>query len=99
MVFFDLPVKTKPERKAAATFRRFLLNDGYFMVQYSLYTRVCNGPDSVETHRNRINMHLPANGSVRLMVVTEKQYESMYVLVGPRRKEEEVEPGEQLSIF
>ena len=40
LVFFDLPVKTKKERREAARFRNFLLTDGYHMIQYSVYARV-----------------------------------------------------------
>ena len=54
MVFFDLPVKTKRQRRVATRFRNFLLKDGYFMVQYSVYCRVCNGLDAVEKHKQRI---------------------------------------------
>ena len=55
LVFFDLPVKTKEERGAAAKFRNFLLMDGYHMIQLSVYARICNGTDSVEI----INAALP----------------------------------------
>ena len=100
MVFFDLPVKTKPERKAAARFRKFLVNDGYYMVQYSVYARICNGPDAVEKHRLRAKSNLPANGSIRMLVVTEKQYASIDILLGNYSVAEEQEPGpEQLSFF
>ena len=34
IVAFDLPVGTKEERKAAGDFRKFLLEDGYQMMQY-----------------------------------------------------------------
>ncbi|MCD8025737.1 MAG: CRISPR-associated endonuclease Cas2 [Clostridiales bacterium] len=34
IVFFDLPVKTKTQRKTATRFRNFLLKDGYFMVNF-----------------------------------------------------------------
>ena len=37
LVMFDLPVKTKAERRSATQFRNFLVNDGYHMVQYSVY--------------------------------------------------------------
>lgn len=33
LVLFDLPVVTKAERRAYTLFRRFLLNDGYDMIQ------------------------------------------------------------------
>ena len=54
LVFFDLPVKTKAERSAAAKFRNFLLMDGYHMVQLSVYVRICCGMDSVAAHKRRL---------------------------------------------
>ena len=33
----DLPVVTKAERRAYTVFRRFLINDGYDMIQFSVY--------------------------------------------------------------
>ena len=54
------------------------------MVQYSVYARVCNGNDAVKKHEMRLNINLPKEGSVRLLVITEKQYESMRVLLGEK---------------
>lgn len=99
IVFFDLPVKTKTQRRVATQFRNFLLKDGYFMVQFSVYCRICNGNDDVEKHKARIRAHKPDNGSVRLLIVTEKQYERMELIIGNRVKEEEQQVFEQLSIF
>ena len=99
LVFFDLPVKTKNQRRVATQFRNFLLKDGYHMVQYSLYARVCNGTDAVEKHKKRINANLPDNGSVRLLVITEKQYESIAILVGKLKNEERNFGNEQLTLF
>lgn len=99
MVFFDLPVTTKRARKAAADFRKFLIKDGYYMVQFSVYARVCNGIDTVEKHMKRLKAAVPDNGSVRAMVVTEKQYESMYVLTGKLHKEEKAFAYQQMTIF
>lgn len=99
MVFFDLPVNTASNRREATRFRNFLLKDGYHMLQYSVYIRICNGVDSVDMHRRRLKGNLPKNGSVRLLVITERQFESVEVLVGPRTKAEEPFEGEQLSLF
>lgn len=99
IVFFDLPVKTKSQRKVATQFRNFLLKDGYFMVQYSVYCRICNGYDDVEKHRIRIRCNKPDNGSVRLLVITEKQYEKMEMIIGNYVTEEEHAVFEQLSLF
>ena len=39
IVAFDLPVLTKEQKKVAAKFRKYLLNDGYMMIQFSFYAR------------------------------------------------------------
>jgi len=80
-------------------FRNFLLADGYHMVQYSVYARVCNGADAVEKHRRRVKSNLPNNGSVRLLVITEKQYESIDILLGKHTQADDRFQCEQLSIF
>ncbi len=67
LVFFDLPVQTKKQRREATAFRNFLIKDGYHMLQYSVYARVCNGNDAVAKHRARLTGQLPANGAVRLL--------------------------------
>ena len=45
-VFFDLPVGTKTERRLATRFRKFLKDDGYMMLQFSVYARVCRGEEA-----------------------------------------------------
>ena len=99
IVFFDLPVKTKAQRRTATKFRNFLLKDGYFMVQFSVYCRICNVYDDFEKHKIRIRSNKPDNGSVRLLVITEKQYEKMELIIGSLVNEEEHCVFEQLSIF
>ncbi len=99
LVFFDLPVKTKPQRTAASRFRNFLLADGYYMVQFSVYARICNGMDSVQAHKNRLYKALPARGAVRVLVITERQYENIEVLLGSPQEQEEIQEMEQLMLF
>lgn len=82
MVFFDLPVVSKADRRAYTVFRRFLLNDGYDMIQFSVYGRILNGNDAEEKHMKRLVANLPPEGSIRVMTVTEKQYAGMKLLVG-----------------
>ena len=89
-VFFDLPVKTKPERRAATQFRNFLKDDGYMMLQYSVYARACRGEDAVEKHVGRVIKRLPRAGSVRTLQVTERQYGRMRLLLGEARKSEKL---------
>ncbi len=89
LLFFDLPTKTKLQKKQAAQFRNFLLKDGYYMVQYSVYARICNGPDAVNKHCKRVQEHLPDNGSVKILTITEKQYQNLNIVLGERKKEDE----------
>ena len=98
MVFFDLPVKTKIQRRVATRFRSFLLKGGYFMMQYSVYCRVCNGIDAVEQHKKRLEENKPDNGCVRLLVLTEKQFERMEIIIGDYVKYEDDTPSD-LSVF
>jgi len=99
LVFFDLPVQTKAQRREATRFRNFLLNNGYHMLQYSVYARVCNGVDAVEKHRARMKNNLPDNGSIRLLVITEKQYESIDILLGKLTQADDSFQCKQLTIF
>lgn len=98
-MFFDLPVKEKAAQKAAAKFRKFLLKDGYQMLQYSVYTRVCSGYDTVATHERRLRANLPPNGSVRLLTITEKQFGSMQVLLGELKQSDTPAAYEQLTLL
>jgi len=87
-VMFDLPVGKKSERKAASQFRNFLKRDGYDMLQFSIYTRICRGQDAVDKHVNRLKKTVPAQGGIRVLQITDKQYARMLILVGNRKKHE-----------
>ena len=97
-VFFDLPVKLKEERQKATKFRNFLLKDGYMMVQFSVYARICNGQDRVAKHLQRLQGQLPKKGSIRAMQITDKQYERIKILVGTSSNNEKTK-AEQLVLF
>lgn len=97
-VFFDLPVKTKKERKISTQFRNSLLKDGYVMIQFSVYARICNGQDRVDKHLCRLQSRVPQNGNVRAMQITDKQYERTKILIGNISKNEE-KKFQQLVLF
>ena len=99
MVFFDLPVVTKTEKRAYTLFRRFLLNDGFDMIQYSIYGRILNGADAEEKHMKRLLANLPPEGSVRVLTVTEKQYAGMKLLVGLPLFQEKTVNSSQILLF
>jgi CRISPR-associated protein Cas2 len=97
-VFFDLPVGTKSERRNATRFRKFLKDDGFLMLQLSVYARVMRGEEAVEKHLARVVKNLPPTGSVRTLSVTERQYARMKLLIGESTKNEKIAP-QQLVLF
>lgn len=99
IVFFDLPMVTRAEKREYVQFRRFLLNDGYDMVQFSVYSRILNGKDAEGKHLARLVANLPPAGSVRCMCVTEKQYAGIKLLVGRPRFQEKTVSAAQLLLF
>jgi CRISPR-associated protein Cas2 len=98
MVFFDLPTTSKQDRRHATKFRNSLLNDGYYMMQWSVYSRICKGMAQVEKHAQRLKCLIPPRGSVRLMTVTEKQFAAMEILIGESSKREKI-GANQLLLF
>ena len=99
IVMFDMLVKTAADRREAARFRNALVNDGFVMLQYSVYVRVCSGVNNLNTHKNRVKGFVPDNGSIRMLSLTEKQFESMEILLGNYSEADEPFQAEQLSIF
>lgn len=89
-VFFDLPVSTKPQFKAANKFRNFLKDDGFMMLQFSVYARVCRGEDAVDKHIARVCQNLPSTGNVRALRVTDRQMAAMRLLLGTKAENEEI---------
>ncbi len=87
IAMFDLPTDTPKERKAYARFRKDLLDDGFTMMQYSVYSRHCMSIENAEVHLNRMGGLVPAAGEVRFMTITDKQFSRIKVYVGRKRKE------------
>ena len=97
-VFFDLPVGTKVQRRAATRFRNFLLDDGFMMLQWSVYARICRGEDGAGKHVARVTGNLPRSGHVRALQVTDRQYGRMKLLLGERSETERVAPVQMLLL-
>jgi CRISPR-associated protein Cas2 len=97
-VFFDLPVKTKKQRKNANEFRKMLLRDGFHMFQLSVYTRPCFSKENTEVHMRRIQMIVPDAGKVSILSVTDKQFSLIRNLWGDLPSPPTKAP-EQLLLF
>ena len=98
LVFFDLPVGTPEERKAATNFRKDLIQDGYMMVQFSVYARPCGTADRVETQVRRLKAKIPAKGEVRGLMISDAQWGRMIIMRSQRTAEAEKMPA-QMQFF
>ena len=98
IVFFDLPTDTKKARKRYTIFRKDLLDDGFSMMQYSVYVRHCASKENAEVHIKRVRNCVPPDGEVRVTQFTDKQFSRMEVYRGKRRVDVEEEPA-QLEMF
>ena len=95
---FDLPTETKPQRKAATKFRKFLLDQGFERSQFSIYARFVNGKEGFEARVRRIERNLPEWGDIQVLQFTDKQYENMRHFSDQGRKANKKSP-EQLLLF
>ena len=95
---FDLPTDTKKAIKDYTIFRKNLMKDGFCMVQYSVYVRHCASEENADVHFKRVKDFLPPDGEVRLVQVTDKQFERMQIFWGKRRKPVPEAP-KQLELF
>jgi len=100
VVAFDLPVGTKNQRKAATGFRQFLLDDGFQMIQFSVYARPCVSFARQETHLERVKKTIPPEGKVRAFFVTRAQWERAFIIFGSPGKEVPAEEmPEQIQLW
>lgn len=99
LVLFDLPTDTKLNRGNATRFRNYLLNDGFTMLQYSIYSRLCPDRDNANTHLERVKKHAPHEGSIRILMLTENQFTNMEVICGNKTEQEEYISNEQMLLF
>jgi len=83
---FDLPVDTKAARREYAIFRKNLLKDGFTRLQYSVYARHCTSEENATVHIQRVEHAVPPDGEVRIVTVTDKQFERMRIFWGKIRK-------------
>lgn len=95
---FDLPTNTKAQRKRASDFRKFLLEDGFDMMQYSVYKRHCGSAEACEVHIKRIKENLPPEGTVSILKFTDKQFGDIETFIGLKAKKVEKAPS-QLEFF
>ena len=99
IVFFDLPVKTAEGNRAYLNFRKFLINDGFFMMQESVYCKLAINGTSANALQEHIKRNSPPTGLIQVLTVTEKQYSNMLYLGGTSKKTDIVDSSDRFIVI
>ena len=84
LLMFDMPTETADERKAYRKFRKFLINEGFIMHQFSVYSKLLLNNSASNAMLERLKANNPKKGNITLLTVTEKQFARMIYLNGQR---------------
>lgn len=82
IVFFDLPTITVQDRKNYLKFRKFLIKEGFIMMQESVYSKLTLNKSITQLIKDKIYKNKPPDGIIQLLVITEKQFSSMEYIIG-----------------
>lgn len=82
ILFFDLPMVSARERKIYTTFRKQLTQEGFVMMQQSVYSKLVLNSTNEKSTYDRLKKIIPDNGVVQLLTITERQFASMEYLAG-----------------
>ncbi len=97
-VLFDLPVKSKQNRRDYTKFRKLLIQSGFSQLQYSVYARYHESEAQSDTLIRLVRDALPKRGHIRILKVTDRQFGKMENFSAGKRKRTE-KTDEQLLLF
>lgn len=85
LLLFDLPSVESYEKREYLQFRKHLLKNGYSMIQFSVYVKCINTQLKVDNELKKLYQFIPTNGNIRMLTVTEKQYQNMVMILGKKK--------------
>lgn len=99
LVFFDLPVVTAAQQKRYRLFRKFLIKEGYLMLQESVYAKLVVNEAAAGAAVMRLRKNRPSEGLVQVLRVTEKQFATMECVTGNREAYDEMDTMEEFVVL
>lgn len=87
ILFFDLPTKKKSEVTAYRKFLKNIKKLGFYMLQESVYVKLCMDPKSSFAYIEMVKTYSPKSGSIILLSITEKQFANMYYMFEEQESE------------
>ena len=99
LIIYDLPMIDDDDRRIYSLFRKNIMKLGFYMIQYSVYTKVLQNESSYAQICNKVRMIVPDKGHIIMFRITEKQFSNMIYLSGIRNKFETIVGGNELVVF
>ena len=87
IVFFDLPVETSAELREYTRFRKFLIKNGFVMMQESVYSKIILNNTAGEAVKENVRKNKTSKGLIQMLTVTEKQFDAIEIIVGEKQNE------------
>lgn len=82
ILFFDLPSVTKTDHKEYAKFIKLIKSKGFIQLQESVYSKLSLNESVANASISEIKKHLPREGMVSVLTLTETQFASMEHILG-----------------
>lgn len=82
ILFFDLPTETGKDRREYARFHKFLVKNGFVMMQRSVYSKLAINQSAADAAAEAVKRNRPPSGVIQTLIITEKQYSKMEFLLG-----------------
>lgn len=82
MVFFDLPNVYAKDKRNYLQFRKYLLNEGFIMMQESVYSKIVLNSQQSSLLMERLRKKAPKKGLVQVLTITERQYSQIEYITG-----------------
>ncbi len=86
LVFFDLPMLTDKDKREYQKFHKYLVRNGFIMMQKSVYSKLVINNVTSASVKQRIKNNLPPEGIVELLEITENQFSGIEYLVGEEQQ-------------
>lgn len=82
IVFFDLPTIYSRDKRAYLLFRKYLINEGFIMLQESVYSKLILNSEQANLLYERVKKNAPSKGIIELLTITERQYANIKFIAG-----------------
>lgn len=82
IIFFDLPNVYTNDKRNYTKFRRFLINEGFIMMQESVYSKLMMNSQQIQLLIQRIKRNAPKKGIIQVLNITENQYAQIEYIIG-----------------